>query len=418
MSPQRFGKFAASTLLWPIIAFAVILAMLGVNAVPAHAAPTNVPITVGSDAYSTDGSGLVNSSENELIYDPAKGDDPANAYQIAYRGTLGMTGVWNSFRGFKFLWMVRNGFSSTRWKAKTFSGEWDISFTIDTQVVSSNPEFVSCAKVQEEMENQNPGTKFGSIMRCQTASYDPATGKYTAHFKLTHEDGSKVTGADLDNTENQPAKLVLTTPPQAFYVKQSNFVPGKIFSMTKPTVTGNMTMDFFYAGMPLQFNGTSDPVNLTMVKKEPKKFAVKYGFVAADGSKLPASVMKLLPSAATAAEGATVTPAALKHKVVTESVEANGTKTETTWTFKGWSPQQAMVADADVTFTGTWEKSVTTSKIKQDEPKKTPTPKASPKSSPREKGVKTGASSSLLLLIAGASSILGALVLVVRRAQN
>lgn len=77
-----------------------------------------------------------------------------------------------------------------------------------------------------------------------------------------------------------------------------------------------------------------------------------------------------------------------------------------------------MVADADVTFTGTWEKSVTTSKIKQDEPKKTPTPKASPKSSPREKVVKTGASSSLLLLIAGASSILGALVLVVRRAQN
>lgn len=141
-------------------------------------------------------------------------------------------------------------------------------------------------------------------------------------------------------------------------------------------------------------------------------FAVKYGFVAADGSKLPASVMKLLPSAATAAEGDTVTPAALKHKVVKESVEANGTKTETTWTFKGWSPQQAMIADADVTFTGTWEKSVITSKVKTADSDKTPTPKASPK----EEMVNTGASPLGLLLLAGAASVLGALVLLRRRA--
>ena len=409
--PQKIiGKSIKSALLWSLVAFAVILAMLGVNAVPAHAAPTNVPITVGSDAYSTDGSGLV-TSENELLYDPAKGDDPANAYQIAYRGTLDMKGVWNSFRVFKLGWMLRNGFSTTRWNGKTFSGEWDISFTIDTDVVSSNPEFVSCAKVQSEMEKQNSGT-FGDIMRCQTASYDPATGKFTAHFALTHEDGSKVTGADLDKTENQPAELKLTTPPQAFYVKQSNFVPDKTFSMTDPTVTGEMGMDYFYVGMPLKFNDTSEPVTLTMVKKEPKKFAVKYGFVSADGSSLPASVMKLLPSAATAAEGDTVTPAALKHKVVKESVEANGTKTETTWTFKGWSPQQAMIADADVTFTGTWEKSVTTSKVKPADSQKTPTPKASPK----EEMGNTGASPLGLLLIAGASSILGALVLLRRRA--
>lgn len=410
--PQKvIGKSIKSVLVWPLVAFAVILAMLGVNAVPAHAAPTNVPITVGSDAYSTDGSGLV-TSENELLYDASKGEGPDNAYQIAYRGTLDMKGVWNSFRVFKLGWMFRNGFSTTRWNAKTFSGQWDISFTIDTDVVSSNPEFVSCAKVQAEMEKQNPDTKFGDIMRCQTASYDPATGKFTAHFALTHEDGSKVTGADLDKAEYQPAKLALTTPPQAFYVKQSKFVPGKTFSMTDPTVTGEMTMDYFYVGMPLKFNDTSEPVTLTMVKKEPKKFAVKHGFVAADGSKLPASVMKLLPSAATAAEGDTVTPAALKHKVVKESVEANGTKTETTWTFQGWSPQQAVIADADVTFTGTWEKSVTTSKVKIADSEKTPTPKASPK----EEMVNTGASPLALLLLAGASSILGALVLLRRRA--
>lgn len=396
----------------PLVAFAVILAMLGVNAVPAHADSTDVPINVGSDAYSTDGSGLV-TSENELLYDAAKGDDPDNAYQIAYRGTLDMTKVWTLYNTFfKPMWMWQNQNDQARWNLKTFSGHWDISFVIDTQVVSSNPDLVNCAVVQAEMAKQNPDTKFGDIMRCQTTSYDPATGKYTAHFELIHEDGSKVTGADLDNKDNQPAELKLTTPPKAFYVKQSNFVPGKTFSMTDPTVTGEMTMDYFYVGMPLKFNDTSEPVTLTMVKKEPKKFAVKYGFVAADGSKLPASVMKLLPSAATAAEGDTVTPAALKHKVVKESVEANGTKTETTWTFQGWSPQQAVIADADVTFTGTWEKSVTTSKVKIADSEKTPTPKASPK----EEMVNTGASPLVLLLLAGASSVLGALVLLRRRA--
>ncbi|WP_122820135.1 SHIRT domain-containing protein [Varibaculum vaginae] len=378
---------------------------VGGDAVPAHAAPTNVPITVGSDAYSTDGSGLV-TSENELLYDVAKGDEESNAYQIAYRGTLDMKGVWNSFRVFKLGWMLRNGFSATRWKAKTFSGEWDISFTIYTDVVSSNPDLVNCAVVQAEMAKQNPDTKFGDIRRCQTASYDPATGKFTAHFALTHEDGSKVTGADLDKADNQPTELKLTTPPQAFYVKQSNLVPGKTFSMTDPTVTGKMAMDYFYAGMPLQFNDIGDSVTLTMVKKEPKKFA------AADGFSLPASVMKLLPSVVTAAEGDTVTPADLKQKVVKESVEANGTETETTWTFKGWSPQQAMIVDADVTFTGTWEKLVTTSKVKPADSEKTPTPKASP----REEMGNTGASPLLLLLIAGTSSILGALVLLRRRA--
>lgn len=413
--PQKvIGKSIKSVLLWPLVAFAVILAMLGVNAVPAHADPTNVPINAGSDAYSTDGSGLV-TSENELLYDVAKGDEESNAYQIAYRGTLDMTKVWELYSGFfKPMWMWKNQNDQARWNAKTFSGHWDISFVIDTQVVSSNPDLVNCAVVQAEMKKQNSETKFSDIMRCQNTSYDPATGKYTAHFKLIHEDGSKVTGADLDKAENQPAKLALTTPPKAFYVKQSNFEPGKTFSMTEPTVTGEMTMDYFYVGMPLVFNDTAKPVTLTMVKKEPKKFAVKYGFAAADGTILPASVMKLLPSAATAAEGDTVTPAALKHKVVKESVEANGTKTETTWTFKGWSPQQVMIADADVTFTGTWEKSVTTSKVKPADSQKTPTPKASPS----EEMVNTGASPLALLLLAGASSILGALVLLRRRAQN
>ena len=66
----------------------------------------------------------------------------------------------------------------------------------------------------------------------------------------------------------------------------------------------------------------------------------------------------------------------------------------------------------EVTLTGSWEKSVTTSKVKTADSQKTPTPKASPK----EEIVNTGSSPLGLLLLAGASSILGALVLLRRRA--
>lgn len=66
----------------------------------------------------------------------------------------------------------------------------------------------------------------------------------------------------------------------------------------------------------------------------------------------------------------------------------------------------------EVTLTGTWEKSVPTSKVKTADSEKTPTPKASPK----EEMVNTGASPLGLLLLAGASSVLGALVLLRRRA--
>ncbi|MDU5307265.1 MAG: hypothetical protein E6167_00110 [Varibaculum cambriense] len=65
-----------------------------------------------------------------------------------------------------------------------------------------------------------------------------------------------------------------------------------------------------------------------------------------------------------------------------------------------------------VTFTGTWEKPVNTSKVKPADSENTPTPKASPK----EEMVNTDASPLGVLLLAGASSILGALVLLRRRA--
>lgn len=68
----------------------------------------------------------------------------------------------------------------------------------------------------------------------------------------------------------------------------------------------------------------------------------------------------------------------------------------------------------EVTLTGTWEKSVSTSKVKPADSQKTPAAKASP----REEMVNTGASPLALLLLAGASSVLGALVLLRRRAKR
>ena len=70
----------------------------------------------------------------------------------------------------------------------------------------------------------------------------------------------------------------------------------------------------------------------------------------------------------------------------------------------------------EVAFTGTGEKSVTTTKIKPADSEKTPTPKASPNAEPKEEMVNTGSSPLELLLLAGVSSILGALVLLRRRA--
>lgn len=68
----------------------------------------------------------------------------------------------------------------------------------------------------------------------------------------------------------------------------------------------------------------------------------------------------------------------------------------------------------EVTLTGNWEKFVTISKVKTADSEKTPTPKASLK----EEMVNTGASPLGLLLLAGASSVLGVLILLRRRAKR
>ncbi len=110
-SLSRFSVFLLASLL--------IVGLSGVNAVPASAAPTNVPITVSSDAYAVDNAGQI-TSENEFLYDSSKGNTATDAYQIAYRGILDMKGVWNSYSIFKFGWMLRNGFDKERYAKKNF----------------------------------------------------------------------------------------------------------------------------------------------------------------------------------------------------------------------------------------------------------------------------------------------------------
>jgi hypothetical protein len=321
----------------------VASALIGLAGAPAQADPTPVSILVTADAYSADGSNQITNS-HEFLYDPAKGDDPANAYQIAYRGNLDMTKVWSSYSLFKLMWMVRNGFSQDRWNAKTFSGDWDISFTVDTAVVNANPSFMNCQAVQTEMDRQNAGTSFGEIMRCDSVAYDESTGKYVAHFVLKHADGSSVTGKDLDQEKYQPKSLSLTSPPQALYVKQSHFKAGKTFAMVEPTVTGKMTMDYFYVGMPLTFSHAGDPVNLKMTNTYNSTFTFKSSTA---GRTLPQDVLNLAPQKKTMIQnGETITapdPAEVR-------VEAG----QGAWVFDGWTPTSATVSGADIEFVGTW----------------------------------------------------------------
>lgn len=328
------------------VALALSAVLIGVGATPAQAAATPVPITVTADAYATDGSGQITST-NDFLYDSAKGEDatgPNAGYQIAYRGNLDMTSVWSAYSGFRTLWLFLNGRDQARWAAKTFSGTWNISFKVDTSVVSSNPDFVTCDVLQAEIIAQNPGTRFGEFMQCTSVAYDDATGTYSAKFALiddTNPDG-KVTGATLD--ANQPATLHLTTPPGAFYVKQSAFEAGKTFSMTEPHVDGEMTMDYFYTGMPLTFNDTGDPVNLTMKETHDAVFSFAS---ATPGATLPAEVEALVPPRDTMIlDGETVTPPVLTTTSVTVATGV--------WNFVEWTPAFATMAGADIPFVGTW----------------------------------------------------------------
>ncbi len=233
------------------------------------------------------------------------------------------------------------------------------------------------------MEKQNAPSKFGDIMRCETAAYDASTGKFTAHFKLQHADGSKVTGGDLEKSEYQPAKLVLTTPKNALYVPQSKFVAGKTFKMVDPTVSGTMAMDYFYVGMPLQFKDTADPVTLTMVATNDAKFT----FASRDSNRqLPEDILKLTP--------ATVTMLRPGDKVSAPELAQTSVKDgQGTWNFEGWTPAEATVDGQDLNFIGYWNY--------------TANPAPSQPANTVRKLPNTGSYTSSLMLVAGVLALFG-----------
>lgn len=319
-----------------------VILTAGAGASAANA--VDVPIDVWADAYATDGSGQI-TSDSRFLFDPDKGEMADDAYQIAYRGNLEMASVWREYQGFKSIWMGLPGQSASTWKKRTFSGDWDISFSSDISVVTPDPMFVDCAVVQAEIVAQNPGTRFGEIMRCTQTAYDDETGRYTAHFQLRHENGRALTGADLDMPEYQPASLHLTTPPGAFYVRQSSFVSGKTFTMHDPTVTGTIRMNGFLGSlMPVNFAAVGAPVTLEMTPA----FRAHFGFASLrEGRELPQEVLELLPETQKLLQnGATVIPA--------DPAELNVANGAGRWEFRGWDLEQGVVQDGDITFTGSW----------------------------------------------------------------
>ena len=328
---------------------ALTVAVLGLSLQPvspaAAEAGTDIPITVTADAYATDDSGQITSA-SEFLWDSAKTDDPENAYKIAYRGSLDMKKLWQEYAKLRTAWLLKNGFDQKRWREKTFTGQWQISFSVDASVVSATEKFTTCEALQAEVLKQNPGTQLGTFIRCSAVTYDSSTGLYSANFTLVNADGGKVSGAQLDGEYRNPnaSVLRLTTPPLAFFVPQSHFEIDKSFAMTSPTVTGEMRMDAFYIGMPLRFNATGNDVSLKMVTT----YDAIYEYAsAAAGRDLPSDVEALLPPNTTMLrDGAVVTP---EPPAQTEVADAQGL-----WTFAGWEPATQTVAGQNVSFVGSW----------------------------------------------------------------
>lgn len=80
----------------------------------------------------------------------------------------------------------------------------------------------------------------------------------------------------------------------------------------------------------------------------PPTYSVSYSFVSDSAEyTLPDTVLALLPSDdQTYREGTIVTPLTPSKTTIKTS--------EGTWTFKGWNPSEQTIANANVTFEGTW----------------------------------------------------------------
>lgn len=228
---------------------AMLLAFGGLESPITVKAETNVGLATD---VSADGEEI--NGGKELIYDAAK-NDTNMPYYVSYINELDMGTVWSNYglaKAFYFL-----NYSFTDWPTKMIDGQFKVSFKIDPNYVSVNPDFVSTTAVQQQYEKDNASTTFTNFVRCYDVTYNNKTGVFTADFKLQTDGKDGMLVKTLDAPEARPAKFRFTTPKGAFYVKQSNFKEGESFVMAESRISGEFNMRATSSPyLPLKFNGS------------------------------------------------------------------------------------------------------------------------------------------------------------------
>jgi len=243
------------------LAMGVSVLMISTFLIPmtVHAVPINLTADISADGEEVNGG-------KELVYDADK-NDTDSPYKVSYTGKLSMGTVWSNFNTLKTLYKLMLGATEEQWKAGRVTGDFKMSFTIDSDYVSVNPAFITKEAVQAQYELNNAGSDFVNYMRCYDASYDDTTGIFEALFRLETDGTTGILAGILDEASFRPANLIFSTPDDAFFVKASDFVAGESFIMTNPHVSGSIDMPSVNlpSVLPVTFNGTGmEAVELTM----------------------------------------------------------------------------------------------------------------------------------------------------------
>ncbi|KIP52193.1 hypothetical protein SD72_11030 [Leucobacter komagatae] len=319
------------------VAGALVLSGAGLTAANAQGAGFEVEVYgIDEGEHITD--------DRELLFDPRKGDEPGNAYQIGYTGVLDMSPTWETYKSLRGS-AVPFPISEQTWVRSNFDGTWDMSFTLDPAVLSVDEAALTCDAVNAELDVQNPGTSAGDMLQCSQVGYNSDSGLLTIQLVMQLRDGSRVTGAHLDAASNEPPHVRIPIPPGAVYVAQSAFEAGGNVSLTSPRAQGQMRMDHpLGALVPVTFDQDGPAATLEMVET----YQTRYVFESAsEGHELPDSVVGLLPEPAfMLRDGVTVQPTLPGELAVAEELG--------TWEFQGWDPSEGTVNGADVEFTGQW----------------------------------------------------------------
>ena len=317
------------------------LLMGGVGATAASAAEAGFAV----EAYASDGSNQINAA-GQFLFDSRKSDEPGSTYEMAYRGTLDMTGIWEEYLSLRGIGMGLVG-GESGWQAANFLGTWNVGFTVDPSVVTVDQSLLNCEAVQAEFVAQNVGTSASDTLQCANVAYDPASGRISLQISLLKPDGSPVKGADLDRAAAEPPAVYIATPPGALTVKQSTFEVAKTFAVTNTSISGQMRMDHWLAGaVPVSFDVAGNDLALYMVPT----FDSEFSFASlSEGVELPEAVLALLPAGQyMLRDGTAVEPPAPAQA----SVPVDD---DTQWVFRGWDQASATVTGANVSFVGGWE---------------------------------------------------------------